>query len=962
VTTPTTVQVRLQIRADTAANWTSVNPVLLANELGLESDTKKFKIGNGTNNWSGLAYFPSIVSGGTVLGNLEIGTTGTLTFEGSTADGFETTLGVVNPTADRTILLPNQSGTVVVGGNASITNADIAANAEIAVSKLADGAARQLLQTDAAGTGVEWTDNVDIPGTLDVTGSATFDSSVTITGDLTVNGTTTNINTQNLVVEDKNVILGDVATPTDITADGGGITLKGTTDKTINWIDATDAWTLSEHVNIASAKEYRIAGTKVLDATSLGTAVVSSSLTSVGTIGTGTWQGSTIATGYGGTGQTTYSNGQLLIGKTDGTLAKATITQGTGVTITNGDGSITISATGSGGTVTGVTGTAPITSSGGTAPDIALSLKTNGGLVTETGTLAVDLGASSITGTLGVADGGTGQTTYTDGQLLIGNSTGNTLSKSTLTAGTGITITNGSGSISVAGTAASTSTAGVVQLTDSTSSTSTTTAATPNAVKSAYDLANAALPKAGGALTGDVTLNAQSDLRFADADSSNWVAFQGPATVASNVTWTLPSADGTSGQVLSTNGSGTLSWATASGGGGSSITQGNTTAEVIDTGSDGRFVVTTEGTERARVDSSGRLLVGTSTARSNLFNSTFSTLAQLEGAGTGSTLSSFALISNANNNGYQPFVVFAKSRGTVVGSNTIVSSGDTIGTLTFQGSDGSEFVEAALISAEVDGTPGANDMPGRLVFSTTADGAASATERARITSGGYFKASDTGSYYSLGGAFHEYNQSTVSGDNTRYYSSNASYSGQILIATAFRVANSAYRFLSCQSDAGGDLEFNLRGDGQAYADGSWNGGGADYAEYFEWEDGNPDAEDRRGYPVALVGNKIKIAENGDTIIGIVSAAPVVLGDAAWNHWSGKYLKDEFGGYLLDENGDRQLNPDYDPTQPYVPREDRPEWSPIGLMGKLRLRKGQPVAANWLKLRDINDSVEEWLVR
>ena len=154
-------------RRDTAANWTSVNPVLLANELGLESDTKKFKIGNGSSTWGSLAYFPSIVSGGTVLGNLEIGTTGTLTFEGSTADGFETTLGVVDPTADRTILLPNQSGTVVVGGNASITNADIAANAEIAVSKLADGAARQVLQTDAAGTGVEWTDNVDIPGTLD---------------------------------------------------------------------------------------------------------------------------------------------------------------------------------------------------------------------------------------------------------------------------------------------------------------------------------------------------------------------------------------------------------------------------------------------------------------------------------------------------------------------------------------------------------------------------------------------------------------------------------------------------------------------------------------------------------------------------------------------------------------------------------------------------------------------------
>lgn len=115
--------------------------------------------------------------------------------------------------------------------------------------------------------------------------------------------------------------------------------------------------------------------------------------------------------------------------------------------------------------------------------------------------------------------------------------------------------------------ASTTSVVGVVQLTDSTSSTSTTTAATPNAVKSAYDLANAALPKAGGALTGDVTLNAQSDLRFADADSSNWVAFQAPTTVSSNVTWTLPAADGTNGQVLTTNGTGTLNWQTPTTGG-----------------------------------------------------------------------------------------------------------------------------------------------------------------------------------------------------------------------------------------------------------------------------------------------------------------------------------------------------------------------------------------------------------
>jgi len=71
----------------------------------------------------------------------------------------------------------------------------------------------------------------------------------------------------------------------------------------------------------------------------------------------------------------------------------------------------------------------------------------------------------------------------------------------------------------------------------------------------------------------DITLNAQKDVRFADSDSSNWVAFQAPATISSNVTWTLPATDGTSNQALVTNGSGTLSWATASASPGGSTTQ-----------------------------------------------------------------------------------------------------------------------------------------------------------------------------------------------------------------------------------------------------------------------------------------------------------------------------------------------------------------------------------------------------
>jgi hypothetical protein len=177
-----------------------------------------------------------------------------------------------------------------------------------------------------------------------------------------------------------------------------------------------------------------------------------------------------------------------------------------------------------------------------------------------------------------------------------------------------------------------------------------------------------------------------------------------------------------------------------------------------------------------------------------------------------------------------------------------------------------------------------------------------------------------------------------------------------------RAATSAYSFAGWYSSTTGDREFNFRGDGNGYADGSWNGGGADYAEYFEWADGNINNEDRRGYSVSLVNNKIKIAEQGENIIGVISSNPSIVGDAAWNKWSGKYLKDDFNSYILDEDGHRKLNPDYDEKAEYIPREQRPEWSVVGLMGKLRIRKGQATMPTWIKMRDISENVEEWLIK
>lgn len=124
------------------------------------------------------------------------------------------------------------------------------------------------------------TDIPDISSTYLTTSSAsstylpltggTISSNLTISGNLTVNGTTTTINSTTVSVDDINIVLGDTASPSDATADGGGITLKGTTDKTLTWVDSTDAWTSNQDFNLASGKAYYINGTSVLSATALG--------------------------------------------------------------------------------------------------------------------------------------------------------------------------------------------------------------------------------------------------------------------------------------------------------------------------------------------------------------------------------------------------------------------------------------------------------------------------------------------------------------------------------------------------------------------------------------------------------------------------------------------------------------------------------------------------------------------
>ena len=265
------------------------------------------------------------------------------------------------------------------------------------------------------------------------TGIVSVTKDLTVTGNLTVNGTTTTVNSTTLTVDDKNIELGSVATPTDVTADGGGITLRGSTDKTLNWVDATDSWTSSEHIELASGKTFRINGASVLSANTLGSGVTASSLTSVGTIGTGTWQASIVDPTYGGTG--VNNSGK-------------TITLGGSLT-TSGAHTTTLTTTGNTGVTLPTTGTLATLDGAETLTNKTLTSPT---MTTPT------LGAASATSlslstALSVANGGTGRTSMGGANTFLAVDSSNVgFTNKTLAAGTGINISDVSNVVTISST------------------------------------------------------------------------------------------------------------------------------------------------------------------------------------------------------------------------------------------------------------------------------------------------------------------------------------------------------------------------------------------------------------------------------------------------------------------------------------------------------------------------------
>ena len=454
-----------------------------------------------------------------------------------------------------------------------------------------------------------------------------------------------------------------------------------------------------------------------------------------------------------------------------------------------------------------------------------------------------------------------------------------------------------------------------------------------------------------------------------------------------NGAYTFPTSDGSANQVLQTNGSGALSFGTVS----STPTaiqdaDGDTKVQCEESSDEDVIRFDTGGSERLNIDGSGNITHAG--GRTKL-------------GGTLADTGIFAVLSGSS--GGTNASASTQSNGSIIFGNTDSSS--VVPAIMMKGDGGRTQIRAATANGstydmefnvrENDDSDFA-DVGGKgFLFSRHG------TELIQITRHGNV---DIGFSSGVG-----------TGDGNpalRVTQSSTSFSGNLLQLQAKRSSSSAFSLIQAYANFASDPKFKVRGDGEVTADGSFSGGGADYAEYFEWEDGNSSNADRVGYSVSLVDSKIKIAESGETIIGVVSANPSVVGDAQELYWQGKYEKDDYGRDVYedytqtewveskdsdtdtsqeikhsyqtdkipsgisvpsdatvvskDEDGNnlrrRKRSSSYDESLTYIPRSERKEWACVGLMGKVRIKKGQQTGASWIKLKDVSSDVEEWLIK
>ena len=305
---------------------------------------------------------------GTDSSSVAFGTGGTVVYTSNKLSVHASTTsselaGIISDETGSGVLVFGTSPTFTTSIDSGATFAAFGSSTALTLGYSGTSASTTNISTGATGSGNTNTINIGTGGasgsTVNVNlgssagGTVTVNKDLTVMGNLDVKGTTTFIESTTVQVTDKNLEIGKVGTPTDTTADGGGITLLGATNKTIIWDQANSNWTASENWNIASGKVFKINNTSVLSATTLGSGVTGSSLTSVGTIGTGTWQGTVVGATYGGTGVNNGSN-TITIGGNISTAGAFTTAGAYALTLTQtGATNVTLPTTGTLATLAG---------------------------------------------------------------------------------------------------------------------------------------------------------------------------------------------------------------------------------------------------------------------------------------------------------------------------------------------------------------------------------------------------------------------------------------------------------------------------------------------------------------------------------------------------------------------------------------------------------------------------------
>ena len=639
-----------------------INSVILANTFNEFRTTVNEIITtvNAVSGGSGVINANSLIGGTVTANNLTSGRVTLATTAGQLTDDsaltYDTSTDILT-LAGTTDASSSTTGTFKVAGGVGVAKklyvgTDLAVTANTTLSGATDASSSTTGAVIITG-GVGIAKKLYVGTDLAVTGNTT------ITGNLTVNGTTTTVNSTTLTVDDINIELGSTASPTDITAVGGGITLKGATDKTISW--SSLGWTSSEDFNLVTGKVFEINGTSVLSSTTLGSGVTGSSLTSVGTL---------------------------------------------------------TSLTNSGNTILGDASADTVTINGTVQPGVVISGSSAGDAlrITQTGA-----------GNAFVVE----DSTNTDASPFVIDSAGRVIVGNTAVTTTLSGITP---AIQLSGAGIDSSAIGFFNYNAGVNGPFITTA------------------KSRGAAIGTETIVQSGDnLMTLRAYGSDGVAPIQAAQIRVEVDGTPGVNDMPGRLVFSTtaDGASTATERVRIDSAGQTKFSYNAVVEVNDS-TNAALRITQTGTGNALlvedsanpdatpfvINSAGVAVGGYTSALDGYAGVTARQTSTFEAVGGNSAGTGLAIFAFATATSPRATVNFNKSNNANVAVHGIVLVDEVLGALNFSGSDGVGYMPAAQISGEVDGTPGLNDMPGRLVFSTTADGANTATERMRITNAG----------------------------------------------------------------------------------------------------------------------------------------------------------------------------------------------------------------------------------